>query len=206
MLLRGDLRAEVWMSAAELVRLVTNVLFLLVFAVVLRTALAERTRASLNTALLFGAIAFVVAESQIASLLGTQLPIALGVLAALILMAFPYLQLRLVDDFAGVRPLVMRACLAGLAAAVVLVPLGVFGLIELTALAPILIGAAVLYFFGFGAYAAVAFIREARRSRGGARRRMTAAAIGSLALSITVLAATTVQVLGPIATVITIDR
>jgi len=104
------------MSAAELVRLVTNVLFLLVFAVVLRTALAERTRASLNTALLFGAIAFVVAESQIASLLGTQLPPALGLVAALILMAFPYLQLRLVDDFAGVRPLVMRACIAGLGA------------------------------------------------------------------------------------------
>ena len=193
------------MSAAELVRLVTNILFLLVFAGVLRTAVAERTRTSLNTALLFGAIAFVIAQSQIASLLGTQLPMALGVLAALILMAFPYLQLRLVDDFAGVRPLVMRACLAGLAAAVVLVPLGVFGLIELTALAPILIGAAVLYFFGFGAYAAVAFIREARRSRGVARRRMTAAAIGSLALSITVLAATTVQVLGPIATVITMS-
>src|SRR5438445_11813572 len=106
MLLRGDLRAEVWMSAAELVRLVTNVLFLLVFAVVLRTALAERTRASLNTALLFGAIAFVVAESQIASLLGTQLPPALGLAARLFLMRFPYFHLRSVANLPGWRPLV----------------------------------------------------------------------------------------------------
>ena len=193
------------MSAAELVRLVTNVLFLLVFAVVLRTALAERTRASLNTALLFGAIAFVVAQSQVASLLGTQLPPALGLVAALILMAFPYLQLRLVDDFAGVRPLVMRACIAGLGAAVLLVPLGAFGLIDFTAIAPVVIAAAVLYFFGFGTYAAVAFIREARRSRGVARKRMAAAAIGSLALSITLLAATATQLLGPIATAVTMS-
>jgi signal transduction histidine kinase len=191
------------MSAAELVRLVTNVLFLLVFAGVLRTAVAERTRTSLNTALLFGAIALVIAQSQIASLLGTQLPPALGVLAALILMALPYLQLRLVDDFAGVPPLVMRACLAGLAGAVLLVPLAVFGLVQFTGIAPVVIAAAVLYFFGFGAYAAFAFIREARRSRGVARKRMTAAAIGSLALSITLLSAAMAQLLGPIATAVT---
>ena len=193
------------MSAAELVRLVTNVLFLLVFAVVLRAALAERTRASLDTALLFGAIALVIAQSQIASLLGTQLPPALGIVAALILIALPYLQLRLVDDFAGVRPLVMRACIAGIAATVVLVPLAAFGFVDFMAITPVVVAAAVLYFFGFGTYAAVAFIREARRGRGVARRRMTAAAIGSLALSVTVLAATTTQLLGPIATAITIQ-
>jgi signal transduction histidine kinase/ActR/RegA family two-component response regulator len=193
------------MSAAELVRLLTNVLFLLVFAGVLRTALAERTRTSLNTALLFGAIALVIAQSQIASLLGTQLPPALGALAALILMAFPYLQLRLVDDFAGVRPPVMRACLAGLAAAVLLVPLAVFGLVQFTSIAPVVIAAAVLYFFGFGAYAAFAFVREARRTRGVARKRMTAAAIGSLALSVTLLSAAMAQILGPIAAVVTMS-
>jgi signal transduction histidine kinase len=191
------------MNAAELVRLVTNALFLLVFAVVLRTAVAERTRASLDTALLFGAIALVIAQSQIAALLGTKLPPALGVVAALILMALPYLQLRLVDDFAGVRRSVMRLCVAGIAAAVVLVPLGLFGFVDFTPIAPAVVVAAVLYFFGFGTYAAVAFIREARRSRGVARKRMTAAATGSLALSVTVLAATTTQLLGPIATAVT---
>src|SRR2546427_5984806 len=205
-MLRGrELWAEVWMSAAELVRVVTNVLFLFVFAVVLRTALAERTRASLDTALLFGALALVIAQSQIASLLGTKLPPALGIVAALILMALPYLQLRLVDDFAGVRPFVMRACIAGIAATVVLVPLAAFGFVDFMAITPVVVAAAVLYFFGFGTYAAVAFIREARRGRGVARRRMTAAAIGSLALSVTVLAATTTQLLGPIATAITMS-
>jgi len=205
MFLRRGFGAEVWMSAAELVRLVTNVLFLFVFAVVLRTALAERTRASLDTALLFGALALVIAQSQIASLLGTQLPPAFGIVAALILMALPYLQLRLVDDFAGVRPLVMRACIAGIAATVVLVPLAVFGLVDFAAITPVVVAAAVLYFFGFGTYAAIAFIREARRSRGVARKRMAAAAVGSLALSVTILAATTTQLLGPLATAITMS-
>jgi signal transduction histidine kinase/ActR/RegA family two-component response regulator len=185
------------MTAAELVRLVTNALFLLIFAAVLRAALTERTRSSVNTAVLFGAIAFVVAQGQIASLLGAPLPAVFGILAALALLALPYLQLRLVDDFAGVRPVVMWTCLGGLIAAGPLIAVAVFGNVQLAPVAPLLIGLAVLYFFGFGAYAAVAFVTEARRSRGVARRRSGAAAIGSLALSVTLLVAATAQSLGP---------
>src|SRR6266576_5004919 len=101
------------MNGAELVRLVTNALFLVVFVGALRTALRERSRTSIDASILFGALAVVIAESQIATLLGTQLPAALGIVSALLLLALPYLQLRLVDDFAGVRPIALRVCLGG---------------------------------------------------------------------------------------------
>src|SRR2546423_14476438 len=189
------------MRGAALVRVLTGALFLVVFAAVLRTALVVRPRVSVNTALLFGAIAFVIAQSQVAGLLGASASAsAFGALSAVALLALPYLQLRLVDDFAGVPKAIGWACLGGLAIGGVLVPVAVFGLVDLPPGAAPLLAAAVLYFFGFGAYAAFAFAREARRSRGVGRRRMFAAAIGALALSLTLLAATTTQILGPAAT------
>src|SRR5467141_3264313 len=105
-----------WMNGAEIVRLVTNALFVVVFVGALRTALRERSRTSVDATILFGALAFVIAQSQIAALLGTQLPAALGLVSAVLLLALPYLQLRLVDDFAGVRPLLLRVCLGGFVA------------------------------------------------------------------------------------------
>ena len=184
------------MSAAELIRLVTNTIFVAVFVAVVRSALRERTRASFDTALLFGAIALVIASSQLAALLGTR-PAAVSAGAALLLLALPYLQLRLVDDFAGVRAVILRACLAGLVLAVAAAILAGAGLIDLTAALPLLVAFGVLYFFGFGAYAAVIFAREARRTPGIARRRLTAAACGSLALSVTLLAATILRGVEP---------
>ena len=184
------------MSAAELVRYLTNALFLLIFVAVARTALRERNRASLNTTLLFAAIALVIVQSQVSAAFGVQ-NAALSVLSILLLLALPYLQLRLVEDFAGVRPIVMRACVAGLAFAALVAVAGVLRLVDLTAVAVPLIGVAVLYFLGFGTYAAVGFGREARRTGGVARTRMALAAGGSLALSLTLLVATTGQLVGP---------
>src|SRR3989441_9853625 len=101
------------MNGAELVRLITNALFLVVFVGALRTALRERSRTSVDATVLFGALAFVIAQSQIAALHGTQVPAALGLVSAVLLLAPPYLQLRLVDAFARVRPLLLRLCPGG---------------------------------------------------------------------------------------------
>src|SRR5205823_3702874 len=87
------------LGCPELVRLITNVVFLVVFVGALRTALRERTRTSVDATILFGALAVVIAQSQVAALLGTQLPTAFGLVSAVLLLALPYLQLRLVDDF-----------------------------------------------------------------------------------------------------------
>ena len=46
------------MNGAELVRLITNALFLVVFVGALRTALRERSRTSVDATILFGALAF----------------------------------------------------------------------------------------------------------------------------------------------------
>lgn len=55
------------MRAIELISLVNQSLFIVLFVVVLRHALRERTRASLNTALLFGSVAAVVTVSRLHS-------------------------------------------------------------------------------------------------------------------------------------------
>src|SRR5207249_10707915 len=86
--------AEGRMNGAELVRLVTNVLFLLVFVGALRTALRERSRTSVDATILFGALAVVIAQSQIAALLRAPLPAAFGLVSPALLPALPYLHLR----------------------------------------------------------------------------------------------------------------
>src|SRR4030081_3158241 len=164
------------MNGAELVRLVTNALFLVVFVGALRTALRERSRTSVDATILFGALAFVVAQGQIAAVLGTQLPAALGVVAAVLLLALPYLQLRLVDDFAGVRPIALRVCLGGLLLGIGATVVGALQLVVLPAALPIIVAVALLYFVGFCTYAGVVLIREARTAKGRARKPGGAAA------------------------------
>ena len=187
------------MNGAELVRLATNALFLVVFVGALRTALRERSRTSIDTSILFGALAFVIAQSQIAALLGAQLPAALGIVSALLFLALPYLQLRLVDDFAGVRPVLLRLCLAGFALGMAAVVVGLLQIVVLPAAVPVIVVLALLYFVGFCAYAGFVLIREARLAKGVARNRMIAAAIGALALSLTLVAALTGTIVGPAA-------
>src|SRR5436190_9735296 len=185
------------MNGAELVRLVTNALFLVVFVGALRTALRERSRTSIDASILFGALAVVIAQSQIATLLGTKLPAALGIVSALLLLALPYLQLRLVDDFAGVRPLVLRLCLGGLVAGTAATVIGILQLVVLPAALPVIVVLALLYFVGFCAYAGFVLIRGARFAKGVARNRMVAAAAGAIALSLTLIAAVTGTIVGP---------
>src|SRR2546427_10737328 len=104
------------MTAAELVRYLTNALFIVVFISVARSALRERNRSSLNTTLLFGAIALVIAQSQVAAVLGARNTV-LTIASLLLLLALPYLQLRLVGGFAAGPPALLRACVARSAAA-----------------------------------------------------------------------------------------
>src|SRR4051812_46532141 len=173
------------MNGAELVRLATNALFLVVFVGALRTALRERSRTSIDASILFGALAFIIAQSQIAALLGTQLPAALGIVSVLLLLALPYLQLRLVDDFAGVRPSLLRACLGGFVAGLVAAVIGLLKIVVLPVALPIVVVLALVYFAGFCSYAGFVLIREARMAKGVARNRMIAAATGAIALSLT---------------------
>lgn len=168
------------MSADELIRHLTNLLFVLVFAGAALAALRQRTRPTVDAALFFGALALVVVEGEVAAALGITLPeVAQDVLVAIVL-ALPYLLLRLLDDLAAVPRPIRIGAFAGLVALIV----GVF--VVPTPLPTPLTLAAVVYFALIQVYAAVVFVREARRSAGVPRRRLQAAAVGSLLLGLTI--------------------
>ena len=87
-------------------------------------------------------------------------------IVAILVIAMPYLLLRLVDDFSDVPRLAKRVGEGGL----ILSAIAFFATVG-TLPSPILI-AVVLYFAGLSAYCAVAFVRAARRSAGVTGRRL----------------------------------
>lgn len=161
------------MTALELISLVNQVLFVGLFVAVLWHALRQPTRARIDTALLFGSIASAVLVNRALALVGlNQEPWAVG-LALSLLNAAPYAMIRLVDDFSGTAAWVRVGGAAAFAA------IAVFGLVGFGT-APVAVEiATIVWFLAVGGYAAVAFAREAGRTRGITRRRMTAVAVGA---------------------------
>ena len=161
------------MSAIELISLVNQSLFIGLFVVVLRHALRERTRATLDTALLFGSVAAVVTVSRLAQLTGTSdAPLTTPFLLLLLNLA-PFAMIRLVDDFSGTPRWVQ------IAGAVTYVGIAALGFTF--AVQPQLVELAIItWFVAVGGYAAFAFARESGRTRGITRRRMRAVASGAI--------------------------
>ena len=176
------------MTALQLVQGANNVLFLGIFVLVAITAFRRRTRTDVDAALLFGALALILLISPIAQLLGVAVTGALTLLIVAVLMALPYLMLRLLIDFTDVPLLVRAATFGGLIAAVI-----VFATSG-PALDPAVTLFLVGYFAAVSLYAAFGFVRLARRSSGVTRRRTqaVAAGMGLFGLAILVAAASTV--------------
>ena len=124
----------------------------------------------------FGALAFLILASRIATLTGTTAPPLLIAVEVAVLMAMPYILLRLVDDFTHVRGSIKRVAEVGLVAGIVATFASVPALPTPVTLY------VVLYFFVVSMYCAIAFIRAARRARGVTRRRMEAISLGSILL------------------------
>jgi signal transduction histidine kinase len=165
----------------ELLELLTEASFTLLFVVVLARAVRRPLRAHIEATLLFAAPTLVLALGRAEDALGWGPdPLRSHIKWALVL-AIPYILLRLVADFSDVP----RPMLRGAGIGLVILAVGSFAApspqpFEVTA-----VGA--LYFFGLEAYAAIAFVRTARRSGGVTRRRMQAAAAGSLLLGLALL-------------------
>ena len=178
------------MTALELISLVNQVLFLGLFVAVLWHALRHPTRARVDTVLLFGSIVLAVVVSRAFAWLGlSQEPWAIGVLLVP-LNAAPYAMIRLVDDFRGTAPWV------NVGGAMAFVAIAVFGLIG-SGSTPVAVELATLvWFLTVGGYAAIAFARQAGRTRGITRRRMTAVAVGA-ALFIAAIVLALVGALAP---------
>ena len=171
------------MSADQLLQLISDVLFVLIFFTVLVQALRRPRRATIDTALLFGATALIVALSALDSALQITPHGVYGTALTSLLMALPYLLIRLVDDFTDLARWLRLGAAWGLALIVV----------SFILIAPPYAGILILlyigYFVGLTVYASVAFVRAARRSTGVTARRLQAVGFGSLMLALVLVAA-----------------
>ena len=179
------------MTALELVSLLTQVIFVLIFLLVVWRLLRRPTRTSADIALFFGAISVAIVESRIASTFLLQPVELITDIVALLIIAMPYLLLRLVDDFSDVPFVVKRLAEIGLFLSAV-----AFIATEGTLPPPILL-AVVLYFAALSLYCAVAFVRASRGSAGVTKRRLQAVALGTLLLGVAILVAGLAPLLPP---------
>jgi signal transduction histidine kinase/CheY-like chemotaxis protein len=171
------------LSADDFIQFMSQALYVLLFAVVAARAVRRPLRANVDVALLFGATALLVTIGWVSQALRLPSDPLVGAFSGALIMAVPYLLLRLLDDFATVPRLVWRGAEAGL----------VFSVVVLFALPsplpPLLTLLLVAYFVALAGYVAQAFVREARRTTGVTRSRMQAVALGTAFLGLTILAA-----------------
>jgi signal transduction histidine kinase len=162
------------MTALELIGLVNQVLFIGLFVAVLVAALRRPTRTRLDAVLLFGSAASVVVLGRIAAWLGFAGDHWLQSVTLVLLNLAPLAMLRLVDDFSESPRWVQTAGL------VAFVAIGVLGFVlPLTNDAVLL--ATMAFLVVVGGYAAFAFARQSRVTRGITSRRMTAVTVGAAA-------------------------
>jgi signal transduction histidine kinase len=160
-------------TALELLSLTYQLLFVVLFVAAAVRAWRTSTRAHLDTALLFGSVASVLLIRTVTGVLGIEASPTLSAVNVSLLALAPVAMVRLVSDFRSQPPWVPWAGYAGWAV--------VSGLAFATLAGserPTEFG--LLAFFAVvGGYAAVAFARESRQSRGITRRRMAAVALGA---------------------------
>ena len=162
---------------------------MLIFISVALRAITRPTRAHIDMTLFFGALAFVILASRIAALTGTTATPWLTALEIAVLLAMPYVLLRLVDDFTQVRALVVRAAELGLAGGIVATYATVATQTTAATLPTPVTLYIVLYFFVVSVYCAIAFIRASHHSKGVTKRRMEAISLGSIFLGTDLLIA-----------------
>ncbi len=173
------------MSADSLLQVLTQAIFVAVFVAVCTRAARHPARANVDTALLFLAFTLIIALQWITGALHVTPAGITGATTGALLMALPYLLLRLVDDFAHVPRTLMGLAAAGLALAVAVLVVYELALQPSGAPLPLPVTLAlVAYFVALMVYAAAQFITEARRASGVTRRRLQAVAAGSLLLGL----------------------
>lgn len=171
------------MSATDGLQYVAWALYAVVFVLVSVRAFRRPTHAHLNMALFFGAAVLIIVSSVIPAALRVAPPPWLTSASGAVTMALPYLLLRLVADFTGVARWFTRLTGVGLI-------LSVVALAVLPSPVPTAATMALIAFFVVViSYDTVAFIREARRTRGVTRRRMQAVAVGSCFLAADIVCA-----------------
>ncbi|MHB1133183.1 MAG: ATP-binding protein [Chloroflexota bacterium] len=171
------------MSANDLLIHLVQVLFALVFFLTLAEAVRRPLRANVDISLLFGAPALAVLIGLAVTTGLVQSGPVPNAINTFLVLAIPYLILRLLDDFSHVPRPLMRL-------SEVILALLVVAYFALASPRPPWYNLmTILYFVGLQLYATAAFIRESHRSGGVTRRRLQAVAAGSVLLGLAELAA-----------------
>lgn len=172
------------MSADQFLQNASDVIFVVIFLLVVSRAATNRMRSDVDAALLFGAVALIVLETWFTEAAGIKSQAVLTFIISSLLMALPYLLLRLLDDFTGVPRRVMNASLGGLVLSVLILVVWHDG--KLPGVLTLLL---IAYFVALSVYDATGFIRASRHSSGITRRRMRSVALGTLALGLVIVVA-----------------
>jgi signal transduction histidine kinase len=165
------------MSLNEFLVLLTQITVMLLGVFTVADYLRERSRPRLDIALLFGSLAVIVALQWLGSALNGQPP-WMGKIGSLLLVAQPYLLLRLVNQRRPVPILLQRLALAGMILS---------WLIVLFAPAPTPLPLTILiisYMVFFEVYAAAVLWKGASSTRGVSHWRLLLAASGSFLLAL----------------------
>jgi signal transduction histidine kinase len=169
-------------TAAQLLQVLTNVSFLLVFAAVVVRAVRRPSRETIDIALFFGAPAIAITQGWVVQALAIRNP-TLSLISGALILAMPLLTLRAIQGFTDLpRVVVPAAAVAWAASAIAIVatpsPLP----------APLIVPILAL-FVGFEGYAGFAVLRATRRAHGVTRRRLELIGAGTLLLALAILVA-----------------
>src|SRR2546430_6969007 len=107
------------MLAVDLIQLLSQAVFVLVFVLTTRRAIANPRPGTILMAFLFGAAAINVAAAWVFGALGVPQPEYVAEVSAALALSIPYLLLLLVHEFAGVPWPVRRLAELALAAGII---------------------------------------------------------------------------------------
>ena len=172
------------MTALELITLLSQAIYVVIFLAVGYGYLRARTPAHLDMTVFFGILAFVVVESRIATALGLVQPewFTDTVIAAVV--ALPYILLRLVDDFTTVPRSIKRG-----AEILLIASIAALYVLQGPTLPPLYVLLIVAYIAGLSFYCGFRFFRAAVRAEGVTKRRMQAISLGTVLFAVDILAA-----------------
>ena len=170
------------MRVDDLLQWITQGCLLLIAALTLVDLGRHRDRARIDIACMFGALAAIVLIQGLTRVMRQQAP-WLGQFGAILLLAQPYLLLRLVQHFRTVSRMVQSVAIGGMIVSWII-------LIAVPAPLPKLLALLIVaYFVYVEGYAAAAFARGALRTEGVTHHRLLLAATGSSLLAMVLLLA-----------------
>ncbi|HEX5578874.1 MAG TPA: ATP-binding protein [Candidatus Limnocylindria bacterium] len=161
------------MTAQDFLSAISQLIYLVLFAISTVRLARLRTLVALDTFLFFGAIALILLLGDVTALLGLADEAWVGALSWIGLAALPFLLLRLADDF---QPRPSWVMVTATVASVAVAGLGV--LVPQPWPTPVVL-VLIVDFVAFGAYASFAFLQAAAKTRAATQRRMQAVALGS---------------------------